>query len=71
MQMCPKKYKEVFQQLNHYDVFVLSTDKNTFKKNVCNGREVREPNVIKMPKICKPVYPSMITQYIMFVLQLN
>ena len=71
MQMCPKKYKEVFQQLNQYDVFVVSTDKNTFKKNVCNGREVREPNVIKMPKIRKPVYPSMITQYIMFVLQLN
>ena len=71
MQMCPKKYKEVFQQLNQYDVFVVSTDKNTFKKNVCNGREVREPNVIKMPKICKPVYTSMITQYIMFVLQLN
>ena len=71
MQMCPKKNKEVFQQLNQYDVFVVSTDKNTFKKNVCNGREVREPNVIKMPKICKPVYPSMITQYIMFVLQLN
>ena len=71
MQMCPKKYKEVFQQLNQYDVFVVSTDKNTFKKNVCNGREVREANVIKVPKIYKPVYPSMITQVIMFVLQLN
>ena len=69
--MCPKKYKEVFQQLNQYDVFVGSTDKNTVKKNVCNGREVREPNVIKVPKIYKPVYPSMITQVIMFVLQLN
>ena len=71
MQMCPKKYKEVFQQLNQYDVFVVSTDKNTVKKNVCNGREVREPNVIKVPKIYIPVYPSMITQVIMFVLQLN
>ena len=71
MQMCPKKYKEVFQQLNQYDVFVVSTDKTTVKKNVCNGREVREPNVIKVPKIYKPVYPSMITQVIMFVLQLN
>ena len=71
MQMCPKKYEEVFQQLNQYDVFVVSTDKNTVKKNVCNGREVREPNVIKVPKIYKPVYPSMITQVIMFVLQLN
>ena len=71
MQMCPKKYKEVFQQLNQYDVFVVSTDKNTVKKNVCNGREVRESNVIKVPKIYKPVYPSMITQVIMFVLQLN
>ena len=71
MQMCPKKYKEVFQQLNQYDVFVVSTDKNTVKKNVCNGREVRERNVIKVPKIYKPVYPSMITQVIMFVLQLN
>ena len=69
--MCPKKYKEVFQQLNQYDVFVVSTDKNTVKKNVCNGREVREPNVIKVPKIYKPVYPSMITQVIMFVLCLN
>ena len=69
--MCPKKYKEVFQQLNQYDVFVVSTDKNTVKKNVCNGREVREPNVIKVPKIYKPVCPSMITQVIMFVLQLN
>ena len=69
--MCPKKYKEVFQQLNQYDVFVVSTDKNTVKKIVCNGREVREPNVIKVPKIYKPVYPSMITQVIMFVLQLN
>ena len=71
MQMCPKKYKEVFQQLNQYDVFVVSTDKNSVKKNVCNGREVREPNVIKVPKIYKSVYPSMITQVIMFVLQLN
>ena len=69
--MCPKKYKEVFQQLNQYDVFVVSTDKNTVKKNVSNGREVREPNVIKVSKIYKPVYPSMITQVIMFVLQLN
>ena len=32
MQMCPKKYEEVFQQLNQYDVFVVSTDKNTVKK---------------------------------------
>ena len=35
MQMCPKKYKEVFQQLNQYDVFVVSTDKNTVKKKTC------------------------------------
>ena len=71
MQMCPKKYEEVFQQLNQYDVFVVSTDKNTVEKTVCNRREVREPNVIKMPKIYKPVLPSVITQVIMFVLCLN
>ena len=68
--MCPKKYEEVFQQLNQYAVFVVSTDKNTVEKTVCN-REFREPNVIKMPKICKPVWSSMITQVIMFVLRLN
>ena len=71
MQMCPKKYEEVFQQLNKYAVFVVSTDKNTVGKTVYNRREVREPNVIKMPKIYKPVLPSMITQVIMFVLCLN
>ena len=70
MQMCPKKYEEVFQQLNQYAVFVVSTDKNTVEKTVCN-REFREPNVIKMPKIYNPVWPSMITQVIMFVLRLN
>ena len=68
--MCPKKYEEVFQQLNQYAVFVVSTDKNTVEKTVCN-REFREPNVIKMPKIYNPVWPSMITQVIMFVLRLN
>ena len=71
MQMCPKKYEEVFQQLNQYAVFVVSTDKNTVEKTVSNRREVREPNVIKMPKIYKPVLPSVITQVIMFVLCLN
>ena len=71
MQMCPKKYEEVFQQLNQYAVFVVSTDKNTVGKTVYNRREVREPYVIKMPKIYKPVWPSMITQLIMFVLRLN
>ena len=69
--MCPKKYGEVFQQLNQYAGFVVSTDKNTVGKTVYNRREVREPNVIKMPKIYKPVSPSMITQLIMFVLCLN
>ena len=43
--MCPKKYEEVFQQLNQYAVFVVSTGKNTVEKTVCNRREVREPNV--------------------------
>ena len=71
MQMCPKKYEEVFQQLNQYAVFVVSTGKNTVEKTVYNRREVREPNVIKMPKIYKPVLPSMITEVIMFVLCLN
>lgn len=71
MQMCSKKYEEVFQQLNQYDVFVVSTDKNTVKKSVCNGRKVREPKVIKMTKAYKPVRSSMITQVIMFVLQSN
>ena len=68
--MCPKKYEEVFQQLNQYDVSAVSTDKNTGEKTVCN-REFREPNVIKMPKIYKPVLPSMMTLVIMFVLRLN
>ena len=69
--MCPKKYEEAFQQLDQYAGFVVSTDKNTVGKTVYNRREVGEPNVIKMPKIYKPVSPSMITQLIMFVLCLN
>ena len=33
MKMCPKKYEEVFQQLNQYDVFAVSTEKlNTLNK---------------------------------------
>ena len=31
MQMCPKKYKEVFQQFYQYDVLAVSTNKNAVK----------------------------------------
>ena len=31
--MCPKKYKEVFQQFYQYDVLAVSTNKNAVKKD--------------------------------------
>ena len=33
MQICPKKYENVFQQLYQYDVFAVSTDKKNTVKN--------------------------------------
>ena len=37
-----KKYERVFQQLYQYDVFAVSTDKNTVKKTTCKYWEVQE-----------------------------
>ena len=34
MQMCPKKYQEVFQQLYQYDVLAVSTNKKAIKNRV-------------------------------------
>ena len=43
MEKYRKKYEKVFQQLYHYDVFAVSTDKNTVKKkNTCKYWEVQE-----------------------------
>ena len=41
MQICSKKYEEVFQQLYLYDVFAVSTDKNAAKNRVKQPSSLR------------------------------
>ena len=69
IQICSKKYWEVFQQLYQY-AFAVSRDKNTVK-TARKNRVFQESDVRILPKIYEPDQPSVITQVIMSVFQLN